>query len=303
MRSVLVTGATGFIGRHALAPLAARGFQIHAVGTLQQMVTAGNPAVIWHSVDLLDPLQLRELIAATRPSHLLHFAWYVEPGKFWTSAENVRWVEATLALVRAFADLGGRRMVLAGTCAEYDWSQDVICAEFQTLRQPATLYGVCKNALQQVAGAFAAQAGVSSAWGRIFLPYGPAEHPSRLVASVIRSLLLGEPAPCSHGEQVRDYMFTVDIADAFVALLDSQVTGPVNIAAGVPIKIKDLVYLIANQLGRPDLIQLGARAAPKSEPMLLAADVYRLHAEVGWTPRYDLPTGIAQTIAWWRNQL
>ena len=87
-----------------------------------------------------------------------------------------------------------------------------------------------------------------------------------------------------------------------MALLDSAVNDPVNIATGVPVSIKDVVYTIAGQLGRPDLIQLGAREAPESEPMFLTADVTRLRHEVNWFPRFDLSTGIAQTITWWRNQ-
>lgn len=302
MKTVLVTGATGFIGRHSLQPLMARGYEIHAITAPHQPPGVTEAAIHWHAVDLLDPPQMQRIMSAIRPSHLLHFAWYVEPGRFWHSVENLRWVEATLALVRAFAAVGGQRMVLAGTCAEYDWSQDTVCREAQTPLRPATLYGVCKHALQQIAAAFAANAGISFAWGRIFWPYGPGEHPSRLVASVVRSLLQGERAPCTHGRQVRDYMYTPDIADAFVALLDSAVTDPVNIATGVPVSIKEIVYTIADQLGRPDLIQLGVRESPESEPMRLTADVTRLRHEVNWRPRFDLSTGIAQTITWWRNQ-
>lgn len=303
MKTVLLTGATGFIGRHALAPLVARGYQIHAVTTQRQLTLASDSVVTWHVVDLLESTQMCALVDIIHPDSLLHFAWYVEPGKFWNSAENLRWMEASMALMRAFVDAGGRRMVLAGTCAEYDWSQDVVCIENKTPLRPATLYGVGKNALRQVAEAFAASAGLSCAWGRIFSPYGPGEHPRRLVASVINSLLRGEAAPCSHGEQLRDYMLTADIADAFVALLDCQVGGPVNIASGVPVSIKDLVYMIADQLRRPELIHLGALAAAKDEPLILAADATRLQSEVNWSPRFDLAAGIAQTIAWWRSHL
>lgn len=302
MKTVLLTGATGFIGRHALQPLIERGYEIHATIAPHQPPGAAEAAIYWHTVDLLDPPQMHRIMTAVRPSHLLHFAWYVEPGQFWHAVENLRWVEATLALVRAFAAADGRRIVIAGTCAEYDWSQDAICREDQTPLRPATLYGVCKHALHQIVATFAANTGISFAWGRIFWPYGPGEHPSRLVASVVRSLLQGESAPCSHGRQVRDYMYTLDIADAFVALLDSPVTGPVNIATGAPVSIKDVVSTIADQLGRPDLIQLGARESPEAEPMLLIADVTRLQREVNWRPRFDLSTGIAQTITWWRNQ-
>src|SRR5207245_614301 len=89
----------------------------------------------------------------------------------------------------------------------------------------------CKLALASLLEAYAGQTGLSQAWARIFFLYGPREHPKRLVSSVIRSLLRGERARCSHGQQIRDYLHVEDAAGALVALLESEVTGR---AAGRP---------------------------------------------------------------------
>jgi nucleoside-diphosphate-sugar epimerase len=151
--------------------------------------------------------------------------------------------------------------------------------------------------------AYAAQTSLSLAWGRIFFLYGPYEHPSRLVASVIRSLLTGEPARCSHGNQIRDFLHVQDVAGAFVALLESEVTGPVNIASGQPIPLKEVISRLAVQLNQPDLVQLGVIPAPANDPPLLVADTRRLQQEVHWQPEYNLETGLVQTIDWWAEQL
>ena len=94
VKTVLVTGATGFIGRHALQPLVERGYEIHAATAPHHPPGSAGAGVNWHAVDLLDPPQMQKIMVAIRPSHLLHFAWYVEPGKFWHAVENLRWVEA-----------------------------------------------------------------------------------------------------------------------------------------------------------------------------------------------------------------
>ena len=299
MKRVMVTGSTGFIGRHSLAGLMAAGYEVHA-STIEGPAP-GLEGVNWHMIDLLALDQVEDLLASLCPSHLLHFAWYAAPGKYWSAPENVLWEQASLALLRAFTRHGGHRAVMAGTCAEYDWNYG-FCSEQYTPLAPRTLYGTCKRALQMTLQAYAAQAQLSAAWGRIFFLYGPHEHPSRLVASVIQALLNNEPALCSHGNQVRDFLYVQDVADAFVALLESSVVGPVNIASGQPVQLKAIISAIAEQLERTELVHLGALSVAGDEPPFIVADIRRLQTEVGWQPKYDITTGLAQTITWWRKQ-
>lgn len=300
MKQVLVTGASGFIGRHCLLPLLAKGYEVHAVFATRAIEKEyTNPAINWHQVNLLDSKQVQALVERIEPTHLLHLAWYTIPGKYWTSPENLKWVQASLNLLQAFVEYGGQRAVVAGTCAEYDWNYGY-CSEAVTPLAPSTLYGVCKHALRLMAQAFATQTGLSVAWGRIFFMYGPHEYPSRLVSSVIRSLLVDEPAHCSHGSQIRDFLHVQDVAGAFVTILDNDIVGPVNIGSGQPISIKNVIYKIAMMLERPDLIHLGAIPSSLSDPPVLVANVNRLHDKVGWYPAYDLDTGLDQTIQWWK---
>jgi nucleoside-diphosphate-sugar epimerase len=297
MKRVLVTGASGFIGRHALAPLARRGFDVHAVST--RAPAADAPAVAWHQANLLNPPDVARLMDAVRPTHLLHFAWFAVPGQFWTSPENLRWVQASLELLQAFADAGGERFVGAGSCAEYGVS-DADCDERHTALEPSTLYGTCKHAFHIVVERFAAPRLVA-AWGRIFHLYGPDEHPDRLVPAVIGALLDGQPALCTAGTQVRDFLHVEDVAAAFVNLLDSAVRGPVNIASGAPVSVADVVTTIGRYLDRESLVRLGARAIPAHDPPRLTANISRLRDEVGWSPSMTLDRGLSKTIDWWRS--
>ena len=291
----MLTGATGFVGCHTLTALAQAEHDVHAVARRRGADAAG---VTWHEADLLAGC---DVVNEVRPEILVHLAWYAEHGKFWSSLENVRWVEASLALLRAFAAAGGRRAVVAGTCAEYEWSREVY-PESAALR-PATLYGAAKHGLHVVASALADQADLSLAWGRLFFLYGPREAPGRFVPSLVLPLLRRQPAAMSDGSQRRDFLHVADAGAAFAALADSPVTGSVNIASGSAVALCELGQQIAQLLDAVEFLQIGARPTPAGEPAALVADVRRLYEEVGWTPGIGLDDGLTGVIAWWRDRL
>ncbi|GAB4339004.1 MAG: NAD(P)-dependent oxidoreductase [Candidatus Abyssubacteria bacterium] len=299
MKRILITGAAGFIGMHCLPLLSEKGYEIHA---LDKNSCEDSSEATWHCADLLDQRNVTNLLSEIRPTHLLHFAWFTEHGKYWSSPENMRWVQASLSLFQEFARFGGERIVVAGTCGEYDWRYGT-CTEDLTPLNPTTLYGTCKYALHLMLRAFANETGLNATWARLFFLYGPREHPDRLVSSVIRSLLQEKPALCSHGNQIRDFLYVRDAAAAFVALMDSSFSGTVNIASGMPIAIKDLVLKVADKLGRANLVRFGAIHSQENEPPILVADINRLTREVGWVPGYDLETGLSHTIEWWKTNI
>jgi len=282
---VLVTGANGFIGRQCLPKLLQRGFHVCAISSQDRR--SGD--VEWRRANLLNAEEMRVAVASLRPTHLLHLAWITTPGVYWTSPENLQWLAASLQLIEEFRSRNGMRAVVAGTCAEYDWTEGV-CSETTTALRPATLYGTCKHALQQVLASLSKQRAISAAWGRIFFTYGPDEHPSRLIPSVVGRLLSRVPVECTTGTQRRDFLFVEDVADALVALLVSEASGAVNIASGRAVAIRDVVMEIAGRLQGEALINFGARPSPPGDPELLAGDPARL-TELGWAPRLNLSAG------------
>lgn len=298
MKRVLITGAAGFIGRHALPYLLDKHYEVHAISS--RPVAQETAGTIWHRADLLDAGQIAKLMAKIRPTHLMHFAWYTEPGAYWQDPRNFEWLEASIALLRLFGEHGGQRLVMAGTCAEYDWDHG-FCIEDVTPLRPETPYGICKNVLQKTLQAYCESTGISGAWGRIFFLYGPGEHPARLVSSVINAIMKGETAKCTHGKQIRDFLHVSDVAAAFVELLDSEFQGPVNISSGQPVTIRELVNEIAECAGRPNLIQFGAIPSPVDDPPLLVGDSRRLQNVTNWRRTFSCREGIEHTVAAYRS--
>lgn len=299
VKRVLVTGATGCIGRHALPRLVANGWDVHAISSRQD--SPQQTGVTWHRADLRQTDQAVLVVSSIKATHLLHLAWYIAPGKWAQSPENFTWVRSSLELVSMFTASGGQRAVFAGSGLEYDWSYGY-CSEAHTPLRPHTVYGTCKHALQLLTTAMSTTGGWSSAWARAFFLYGPHEHPDRLVSSVIRSLLAGQPARTSHGRQIRDYLYADDVASAFVQLLESDVRGPINVASGEAVALRDIVTRIGALLGREDLLQIGAIPAAPTDTPLVVGDTSRLASELGWKPSWDLDRGLRASIDWWRAQ-
>jgi len=297
---ILVTGASGFLGSHALPRLDAAGFEVHALHRAGASPAAG--AFRWHAVDLFDAVAVAQLLGEIEPTHLLHLAWVTTPGLFWNSPDNERYREASRSLASEFARAGGRRMVAVGSGAEYDWRLGS-CIENETPLRPLTPYSRAKDALRQQLAALAEDSDLEFAWARVFWPFGPREHPARLLPSVICALLRGEIASCSEGSQIRDFLYVSDVAEALCAVTESSVTGPINVGSGVGTSVRDLATLAGRQLGRVERIRFGARPTPAGEAPRVVADIARLQKEVGFSPQTRTEAGVEASVRWWAETL
>lgn len=295
---VLVTGAGGFVGRHAAQALVDLGYEVHA-SHVEASPPLELPNVTWHRSDLQSRTDVHDLVERARPTTLLHLAWYAVHGQFWTSAENLQWVTASLELVKAFRELGGKRLVIAGTCAEYAWSTNDPLLENHSEIRPSTLYGVCKDALRRIVEQYLAGTDLTWAWGRLFFLYGPHEHPDRFVTHVARSLIRSETARCTHGRQVRDFLHVSDVGRALAALARSNVSGPVNVGSGEATSLA-MVAETLQRIAGSGAVELGALPARADDPESIVADVRRLREEVGFRPNFSLEEGLTDLIGWLR---
>jgi nucleoside-diphosphate-sugar epimerase len=302
---VLVTGAGGFIGSQVVRRVLQEGHSVIAVlrpGESSERLSDCLASVSLLHCDLSDGDAVRSLAARTRPEKALHLAWYVETGKYWQARENLDCVSMSLSLAQALADSGCSRFVGAGTCAEYDWDYGLLTEDVTPLR-PRSLYGICKNATRELLEAFCTKAGMSFAWTRFFLLYGPMEAKERLIPYVVLTLLDGGIAKCTRGEQMRDFLHVEDAASAMWAVTKSDLSGAVNVGSGQAIKVRTIVETVARLLQRETYLAFGALPTDPQDPPLVLGDVHRLASVVGWKPSLTIEEGLAKTCKWWKSRV
>lgn len=288
---VLLTGASGFLGRYVLDGLRQHSIATAMVGRQQAPDSAFAEFI---EADLLATQDFAALVKASGATHLLHLAWYAEHGKYWTSPLNLRWVEATTRLVEAFCKAGGQQVVVAGTCAEYDWSHGY-CREDSTPLNPATLYGTAKDAARRLVMAVCTQHQVPCAWGRVFLPFGTGEASQRLIPSLIDVFRGKRPPFGVNASAYRDFLHASDVAEGFIALLRNGASGAYNISSGRPVQLGDVVQELARRLNADPQAVLGLTTGRAGEPTLLVGENRKLGL-LGWVPQLSITENLLKEI-------
>jgi nucleoside-diphosphate-sugar epimerase len=301
---ILLTGVTGFIGSHLARRLVEEGHRVFALVRPKSdrwRIGDVEPALELIVGDLERLEDVAGELHRAQPEICLHLAWRGWSGTAESADGNLESLRSSLNFAHAVLQTGCPRLIVAGTCFEYDVVGSGVLTEESAVR-PHDLYGACKHALHLVLEQLARTAGSSLAWPRIFYTYGPHEDPRRLLPSVLCALLRGDVARTTGGAQVRDYLHVEDVASALWAVARSPVVGAINIASGVPVTVRSVAEAAAAVVGARDRLHVGALPYRPGEPMVIQASGRRLREDVGWTPRYDLATGLAQTVRWWQGE-
>lgn len=292
---VLVTGGTGFIGRNVVDELIKRGYEVHSL--VYPPFAPEKDGLVQYEMNLLDKESLEEFFKNHSFENLIHLAWYVGP-KCHVHDLNLDWSIATLNLLKFFKESGGKKFLGAGTISEYEYKYGYL-VEDQTPTDPQTLYGNSKNAIFNIAKVYCKQNNIDFKWPRIFNLYGPAEKPQRLMPSVINACLKGEDVKVSDCLKFQDYLHVEDTACGIVDVFEADIQGAVNICSGKPVQLRTIVEKIAELTNFKGNILWGAIPAAFGDD-LVCGNNEKLKS-IGWKPKYDLETGLIQTINWWRE--
>lgn len=296
---LLVTGASGLIGRHVV-DCAATDPAIELIASARHQPSTLPQSVAFVATDLTVADEAAALIEEVVPSHIIHCAWETTQPSYWNDSANFDWVEATARMAEAFAASGGTRFVQLGSCAEYLWNESR-CIENETPSQPATVYGKAKlrafAAVQAAAGSR-----FEAVEARIFSVFGPGENPARFIPLICRSHLAGAVPELGSGAQLRDLLHATDAARALLTLASPTAPcGVVNIGSGEPVRLSEVATTLARIAGAEES-GLGRRPDRVGDPNFLVASSDLIRS-TGWEPTYLLEDGLAESFNWWAGEM
>lgn len=303
--SVLITGATGFIGRHLSRALSASGVRVFGLSR-----SASPDIVEGHNFvgDVTDRACVHDIVAEVRPAYVFHLA-----------ANKARRAEiedfrrclddnliGTLNLIEACeASSNTKRFIAVGTCEEYGGAE---APYSEAMREaPVSAYSCSKVAVTQLLQTFHRIRGFPVVVLRPSLAYGPGQGEEMFLPALIRALLTGRRFAMSRGEQTRDYVYVEDVVEALLlAAVRPAAPGEViNISSGEPTRIIEIAKLAATLIGddAEGLIDFGALEYRVGEAMSYWADCAKAGRLLGWRPRMALPDGLTRTIEYYRSAL
>lgn len=292
--NILVTGATGFVGRNVVAALLARGHEVTAVARKPPPAaeTPWRDCKRFVSCDVYDDTIDQAALLGV-PDVLVHLAWprLHEYGELFHFERNL---PAAYCFIKRMVEAGTQQVLVTGTCLEYGMQSGPLSEDAATL--PENPYALAKNTLRLFLQALQSQQPYKLQWARLFYLHGPGQNPGRVLAQLDRAIDAGERRfNMSGGEQLRDYLPVQEAAQSLAALSERKdFAGVVNCCSGQPISIRSLVEQRIRQRGADIALNLGHFPYPDYEPFAFWGSRQKLDQLIGHRllrdPADDLPT-------------
>jgi len=274
---VLVTGATGFIGRHLVSLLLAHGHEVTALSRDENKARDCGwiNKVNFLPCDIHKPIE-HPFRSFGEPDVIVHLAWNGLPHyqQLFHFERNLFW---DYSFLKSLIEDGAQHLVVTGTCLEYGMQSGCLSESMPSL--PANPYALAKDTLRRFLDLLVRDREVVVQWPRLFYMYGPGQSSASLLSQLDRAIDGEEDVfNLSGGEQLRDYLPVEDVASRLMMLMmHPNCSGVVNICSGEPISIRRLVETHLAKRGANIRLNFGYYPYPDYEPMAFWGDSHKYH--------------------------
>lgn len=287
MKKIMVTGITGSIGQYIVKPLKDLGFEVYGIGTKDITIDSFN----YIRLNINNLTQLENIFKEIKPEYLIHLAWDLSKGYFHSNT-NFDMLTSSINILKYFKDNNGKKAIYIGTYAEYSF--DHIPAKEYDQLNPTTVYAKCKNYLREISELYCKTNNIDFCWARIFNTYGENDNNTRLFPYIVNSLKNDQKVSINHSQLEKDYIYAGDVARILALIINSNINGIINICSGKGLKLKDLAIMIAEKLGKVNLLELNEFYT--DEPLKTIGDNSRILNELKFNDYTDINKIIEKLI-------
>ena len=298
---VIITGPTGAIGVALINKLIKEKIYVTAVcrrGSLRMGNIPQNEYVSIIQCDLDEMCKLPEYMGnVEKYDCFFHLAWACTSGDsrndVGSQIKNIRY---TVDAVEAAVKLGCRRFIGAGSQAEYGRTNEILKPDTPTF--PENGYGIAKLCAGQLSRLRCEQLGIEHIWTRILSVYGPCDGENTLISSLICKLKNGEHISCTKAEQIWDYIYSEDAAEALFGIMNRGIPGKTYlVASGESYPLNYYIEIVKNSIDTNANIGYGEIEYSPQQVMSLRADISELNSDIKFTPRTSFFEGIKDMLS------
>ncbi len=302
-KKILITGATGFIGSNLVRKLISKNHQIHIImrkasdiWRIKDIISKINV----HNVNLLEKEKLSNILNIIKPNvifHLANLGLYAGSDPKIEDSIKINTL-GTINLIQSSHLIDYECFINTGSSSEYGTKQFPM--KETDICTPYSNYAIAKLAGTLYTNLYAKKTKKPIATFRIFSPYGPYDHPDRLISQAILKMIKGEQFFSNEPYAVRDYIFIEDVVDAYLLCMRryKKISGEIfNIGSGTQSYVKDVIKLLAGEL-ETNLVRWNTS---KKNDTVWQADIEKAKKQLGWYPKKTLEEGLRETVAWFKN--
>ena len=318
MQKILVTGSAGFIGYHLSSLLCQQNYQVVGIDSLNNYYDVNlklnrinelrhQPLFSFRTINICDKTELDALFAAEKFDVVINLA--AQAGVRNSIEKPYAYIDSNLIgfinILEACRNFPVKHLIFASSSSIYGNSDQIPFSEEHKTDAPVSLYAATKKANELMAHSYAHLYQIPTTGLRFFTVYGPWGRPDMAYFSFTKSIMEGKPINIyNNGNQMRDFTYIDDIVNAISALISKSPEASVpfnvfNIGNHRPVKLLDFITTLVSIIG----VEVRKNYLPRQSGDVDAtyADISRLNAMVGFSPKTDIREGLTKFVVWYRN--